>query len=70
MPNVNTACMNVYLKELSEEIKEDFILIMALSQINFFVEIFIILKFLKLTKSSHVHLGTLTFQKFHNHRIS
>ena len=28
MPAVNTDCMNVYLKELSEEIKEDFILIM------------------------------------------
>jgi transposase len=28
MPNVNTACMNVYLEELSKEIKEDFILIM------------------------------------------
>jgi transposase len=28
MPNVNTTCMNVYLEELSEEIKEDFILIM------------------------------------------
>ncbi len=28
MPNVDTSCMNVYLKELSQEIKEDFILIM------------------------------------------
>ena len=28
MPNVDTACMNVFLQELSEEIKEDFILIM------------------------------------------
>ena len=28
MPNVDTACMNVYLEELAEEIKEDFILIM------------------------------------------
>jgi len=28
MPNVDTACMNVYLEELSKEIKEDFILIM------------------------------------------
>lgn len=28
MPNVDTACMNVFLKELSEEIKEDFVLIM------------------------------------------
>ncbi len=28
MPNVDTTCMNVYLKELSKEIKEDFILIM------------------------------------------
>ncbi len=28
LPSVNTDCMNVYLKELSEEIKEDFILIM------------------------------------------
>ncbi len=28
MPNVDTACMNVFLEELSEEIKEDFILIM------------------------------------------
>ena len=27
LPSVNTDCMNVYLKELSEEIKEDFILI-------------------------------------------
>ena len=28
MPNVDTDCMNLYLKELSEEIKENFILIM------------------------------------------
>ena len=28
MPNVDTACMNVFLEELAEEIKEDFILIM------------------------------------------
>jgi hypothetical protein len=28
MPNVDTNCMNVYLEELSKEIKEDFILIM------------------------------------------
>ena len=28
MPSVNTDCMNVFLEELSEEIKEDFILIM------------------------------------------
>ena len=28
MPAVNTDCMNVFLEELSEEIKEDFILIM------------------------------------------
>lgn len=28
MPNVDTDCMNVFLEELSEEIKEDFILIM------------------------------------------
>ncbi len=28
MPNVDTNCMNVYLQELSKEIKEDFILIM------------------------------------------
>ena len=28
LPNVNTDCMNVYLKELSKEIKGDFILIM------------------------------------------
>jgi len=28
MPNLDTSCMNVYLKELSQEIKEDFILIM------------------------------------------
>lgn len=28
MPNVDTICMNVYLEELSKEIKEDFILIM------------------------------------------
>lgn len=28
MPNVDTACMNVFLEELGEEIKEDFILIM------------------------------------------
>lgn len=28
MPNVDTACMNVYLEELSKEIKTDFILIM------------------------------------------
>ena len=27
MPNVDTACMNVFLEELAEEIKEDFILI-------------------------------------------
>jgi len=32
---------------------------MALSQINFFLEIFAILNFLK----THVRLGTLTFQK-------
>ena len=28
MPNVDTACMNVFLEELAEEIKENFILIM------------------------------------------
>lgn len=28
MPNVDTDCMNVFLEELSGEIKEDFILIM------------------------------------------
>jgi len=28
MPNVDTDCMNVYLHELSQKIKEDFILIM------------------------------------------
>jgi transposase len=28
MPNVDTACMNVYLQELSKEVDEDFILIM------------------------------------------
>jgi len=28
MPNVDTACMNVFLEELAEKIKEDFILIM------------------------------------------
>jgi hypothetical protein len=37
---------------------------MALSQINFFVEFFAILIFFQ----THVHLGTLTFEKNYNHK--
>ncbi len=37
---------------------------MALSQINFFVELFAIQIFFQ----THVHLGTLTFQKNLNHK--